>query len=572
MNHLSSILPRPHCAAPLALVPKAALALVLAFSGLHCGSVPGLAAAYERIECLAVTEPLTASELRAIQPGAPQLPATLRAIQSSPDWQDCSGNLHDAGFSRAAHWWRFSGSRTDPSADNEPAHFLTLRWKTLSQADLFVFTRDANGSLRLIERQSAGDDRPRSVWPLMTGDYPAFRIEPQTETREHYLRVWSRSIQRFPIQLHTETSFQELFDTETMIIWIFAGVIFTVVLLSALFSIGLGESVYFYYGLYTAALWLNLNSIYGNAFRVLWPDSPWLAHKMIFFSQGVVLWASIVFFRKVSRLEVLSPRTDQIARVFQYAAAILIPLTLLEIPRVFFSRVYSFTYLFAIPTFITVMTRLILVQQQRNLIPFAAGWGLYYSLGIVHLTYLFGLVTYHPVPVFGMVLALPVETIVFGGGLFMRYRALLRESAEHEQEKQIALRKLEELHNPRRYANSKLLGLDTDGLLLRLNDLLERERIYRDETLTLKDLAGRLGISPHQLSELLNSRLNVNFRRLLATHRLKDAADLLLAAPERTVLEIALLVGFSSRTAFSEAFKQSCGVSPTQYRNRRSEL
>ncbi len=526
-------------------------ALLLILCCMHClpaGQPP--ANLFQSIQCLVVAPA-----------GIADAPSS--ALRRHPDWRNCPGDRLDAGFSKSAHWWRLSAPRA-AAAGGDPA-ILTFRWKTLSKVDLFVFARDDAGAPRLIERQTAGDDRPRSLWPLITGDYPAFSITPASD-REYYVRVESRSIQRFPIELHSPRSFQQLFSTESMIIWIFAGVIFTVALLSALFSIGLGERVYLYYGLYTLALWMSLNSVYGNTFRVFWPESPWLAHTMIFLTQSVVLWTSILFFRGVCDLDIQSPRADRVARVFQYAAAILIPLTLFDIPRVFFSRLYTITYLFAIPTFILVMIRLVVVQKQRELMPFAVGWGLYYAMAILHLMYFLGIVPYHPVAVYGMVLMLPVETIVFGGGLFVRYRALLRESAEHEREKQIALRELERLHNPRRYANSRLRGLDTDQLLLRLNQLLEHERVYRDETLTLNELAGKLGIGTHQLSELLNARLNVNFRKLLTNHRLKDAADQLLAFPDRTVLEIGLLVGFNSKTAFNVAFKQNYGVSPTQYR------
>ena len=546
------------------------LPAILLLSLAQCAVAASPGDLFQKIECLEIREPLSAAELDEIRVGnaaTPRLRQAVRALQARPDWRECAGDRLDVGFSKSAHWWRMSRPRI--AAHNEDPAILTFRWKTLSKVDLFVFARDAEGALTLIERQTAGDDRPRSLWPLMTGDYPAFEITAASD-REYFLRVQSRSIQRFPIELHSPESFQNLFNAESMIIWIFAGVIFTVVLLSALFSIGLGEGVYFYYGLYTVALWMSLNSIYGNTFRVFWPESPWLAHKMIFLTQGVVLWASIVFFRKVCRLEILSPRTDQFARVFQYAAAILAPLTLLDVPREFFSRLYSFTYLFAIPTFIVVMIRLVVVKKQRNLIPFAAGWGLYYSMGIVHLTYLFGLVPHHPVPVYGMVLMLPVETIVFGGGLFVRYRAILNEGLQLRREKDAALERLREFHNPAQYTSSKLGGLDVEALLLRLDEMLERDRIYRDEHLSLKKLAGLLGITAHQLSELLNSRLNVSFPALLVNYRVRAAAALLLEAPEKTALAIGLEVGFNSKTAFNVAFKKVRGESPTQFRAGRS--
>ena len=117
------------------------------------------------------------------------------------------------------------------------------------------------------------------------------------------------------------------------------------------------------------------------------------------------------------------------------------------------------------------------------------------------------------------------------------------------------------------YATSMLGGLDTDALLAALDRLMREERIYRDETLTLGSVAALLEISPHQLSELVNTRHKVGFPRFIRGFRIDEACRLLLDDPDATVLSISLETGFQSQSSFYAAFREITGTSPGRYRS-----
>jgi AraC-like DNA-binding protein len=122
-----------------------------------------------------------------------------------------------------------------------------------------------------------------------------------------------------------------------------------------------------------------------------------------------------------------------------------------------------------------------------------------------------------------------------------------------------------EKRNP---ARSLLDQVDVSGLIITLDRLMTDERIYTDDQLTLRDLAGRLSVSPHQLSQLLNDRLNTNFNTYVNQHRIGFARDMLVNCPDRTVLAISLEAGFNSKSAFYEAFSRFTGMTPQAYRKR----
>ena len=75
-------------------------------------------------------------------------------------------------------------------------------------------------------------------------------------------------------------------------------------------------------------------------------------------------------------------------------------------------------------------------------------------------------------------------------------------------------------------------------------------------------------LKPHQLSELMNTQLEMSFSSYLRNQRVKAAEVLLKTEPEVSVLAIGLSVGFSSQSAFYSAFKEFHSMAPGQYRQQ----
>jgi len=85
------------------------------------------------------------------------------------------------------------------------------------------------------------------------------------------------------------------------------------------------------------------------------------------------------------------------------------------------------------------------------------------------------------------------------------------------------------------------------------------------EEITLSSVAGHFHISPSHLSELFKKHLGENFVHFLHELRVRHACRLLLST-DMTVSDIALEAGFGSYNTFSRVFRESQGVTPTEYR------
>lgn len=81
-----------------------------------------------------------------------------------------------------------------------------------------------------------------------------------------------------------------------------------------------------------------------------------------------------------------------------------------------------------------------------------------------------------------------------------------------------------------------------------------------------------MGLSYHQLSELINSEYNFNFPSLLNQYRIKEAMVLLNEKPELNIAEVGRLSGFGSRSAFYLEFKKQSGVNPNQFRKTKGHI
>lgn len=117
------------------------------------------------------------------------------------------------------------------------------------------------------------------------------------------------------------------------------------------------------------------------------------------------------------------------------------------------------------------------------------------------------------------------------------------------------------------------VGRDEDeGLLAALRRLMEHDKAYREEGLSIGVLAAKLGMAEHALRRLINQRLGYrNFTAFLNFYRLDDVMAALSDPAQEPVpiLTIALDAGFQSLGPFNRAFKAQTGMTPTEFRRLR---
>lgn len=122
-----------------------------------------------------------------------------------------------------------------------------------------------------------------------------------------------------------------------------------------------------------------------------------------------------------------------------------------------------------------------------------------------------------------------------------------------------------------KYGATTLRDVDVDACLKKLDQLMNDGKLYQNDELSLASLAEAVGITSHQLSELINTRLGIGFSRYVRECRVNAAKALLISAPSRSILSISMDTGFRSQSAFYAAFKEATGQSPGDYRRSQAQ-
>jgi len=116
-----------------------------------------------------------------------------------------------------------------------------------------------------------------------------------------------------------------------------------------------------------------------------------------------------------------------------------------------------------------------------------------------------------------------------------------------------------------KYQNKKIESSEATLLKDKLAYLIEKERIFINPTLKLGEVAAKLNISTHQLSQFLNDNLGMGFKPFINQHRINAACDLIGTNHDLSLEGIGYEVGFRSKSTFFTTFKKLKKVTPAQY-------
>jgi len=125
-----------------------------------------------------------------------------------------------------------------------------------------------------------------------------------------------------------------------------------------------------------------------------------------------------------------------------------------------------------------------------------------------------------------------------------------------------------------KYKKSALTDDLQDELLQKILTLMEDHATFCDTDFSVDRLAELVQSNQKYVSQVINNVLKKNFRSFLNGYRIREA-QLIFSEPDvrrYTIESVALRVGFKSRNAFREAFKEITGVSPNFYLNSMQEI
>jgi len=115
----------------------------------------------------------------------------------------------------------------------------------------------------------------------------------------------------------------------------------------------------------------------------------------------------------------------------------------------------------------------------------------------------------------------------------------------------------------------KPIIVEDSQLRKKLELLINEQKVYRKEGLTIKELAEMMNEQEYKVRRLINGELGFrNFNDFLNKYRVSEACEILRddSQNRKTILEIAYSLGYQSIGPFNKAFKELKDTTPTAYR------
>ena len=96
---------------------------------------------------------------------------------------------------------------------------------------------------------------------------------------------------------------------------------------------------------------------------------------------------------------------------------------------------------------------------------------------------------------------------------------------------------------------------------------LQKEKIYRQNDISLEILSNKLDTTRHNTSQVINEHFNLNFFELINKYRIAEALDILQSDTHNNlnIIDVAYEVGFNNKVTFNKSFKKIISLTPSQY-------
>jgi AraC-like DNA-binding protein len=150
----------------------------------------------------------------------------------------------------------------------------------------------------------------------------------------------------------------------------------------------------------------------------------------------------------------------------------------------------------------------------------------------------------------------------------LAYNAIRRAMNRVDDEAEEAVLCPDEKPEPERtkYGNNRLPDFARESIVLELQRHMQAAQPWLKIDLTLGELAAGINVAPHHLSQIINSEFGKSFACYINEYRVGEACQLLAGHNDKSVLDVALDSGFSSKSSFNASFKKHTGMTPSEYR------
>lgn len=236
---------------------------------------------------------------RVDEQGSLSIRDVIRMSEEDTAWRLNDFNVPNHGFTRATYWFHLVIHNRHPKAIER---ILEVHSALLSEVNVFLVVEGV-----VIQYFGAGNSIEFTSRPI-AHRHPVFPLVFAPETRaDLYLQVRSATGMQLPLSLWQERDFW--IRDQQALAWQFSyyGLMLVMVLYNVFLAWGTRDSIYVYYVVFTAGIWVFQMILHGTAFQYLWPGAPqWNALSIAVFIP-LTNALSTLFINKLLRLAQHAP-------------------------------------------------------------------------------------------------------------------------------------------------------------------------------------------------------------------------------------------------------------------------
>lgn len=151
--------------------------------------------------------------------------------------------------------------------------------------------------------------------------------------------------------------------------------------------------------------------------------------------------------------------------------------------------------------------------------------------------------------------------------LYISYNTFFNLALIREKKDSIVVKDEIKLPSNDKYSSSSLTTRLSVELKDKLVYLMDEEKVYRDNDITLQKLADLLNTNRHNTSQVINEHFGLNFFDLINSYRINEAMSILKNDKSKgvNIIDVAYEVGFNNKVTFNKSFKKYNHVTPSEY-------
>lgn len=128
------------------------------------------------------------------------------------------------------------------------------------------------------------------------------------------------------------------------------------------------------------------------------------------------------------------------------------------------------------------------------------------------------------------------------------------------------------IDNIKKYSTSALSESQKNDLIIRINTLMEHDKFFTKNNLSVDDVAKKLETNSKYISQIINETYNKNFYNYINHFRIEEAKRMLVSDlnEKYSIMGIAQSVGFLSKSSFNTSFKKLTGLTPSEFKAQKT--